>query len=66
MLLFEHKQQYLSKLQRSKFKAKDYNKRQVGTTEHSSRVSDISNPKMCINPAPGNTQSMLRRGKVVL
>jgi len=48
------------------FKEKDYNKRQVGTTEHSSRVSDISNPKMCINPAPGNTQSMLRRGKVVL
>jgi len=30
----------------------------VGTTLHSSMVSDITNPKMYINPV--NTQSMLR------
>ncbi|XDV48761.1 hypothetical protein PO909_018133 [Leuciscus waleckii] len=30
---------------------KDYNKRLVGTTRHSSRVSDITNPKIYINPS---------------
>jgi len=32
---------------------KDYNKWLVGTTQGSSRVSDITNPKMYINPSPG-------------
>jgi len=59
MLLFEHKQQYQSyNSQSSKqreifaFTEKDYNKWLVGTTGHSSWVSDITNPKMCINPTP--------------
>jgi len=38
----------------------------AGMDYHSSRVSDITNPKMYINPALGNTQSMLRRGGVVV
>jgi len=64
MLLFEHKQQSyntLSSKQREIFAHffKDYNKRLVGTTRHSSRVSDITNPKIHINPSIGNTQSML-------
>jgi len=29
-------------------------------------VSDITNPKMYINHTPGNTQSMLRKGRVVV
>jgi len=29
-------------------------------------VSDITNPEIYISPAPGNTQSMLRRGRVVV
>jgi len=73
MLLFEHKQQSQSYNAQSEkqrkifaFKEKDYNNQLVGTTRHSSRVSDISNPKMYINPAPGKTHSMLRRGKVVV
>jgi len=31
---------------------KDYNKQLVGTTQHSSRVSDITNPQTYINPTP--------------
>jgi len=65
MLLFEHKQQYqIYNAQRSKqrkifaFKEKDY-KRLAGTTRASSRVSDITNPKIYIN-------TPLRRGKVVV
>jgi len=53
MLLFEHKQQYQSyNTQSSKqrklfaFKEKDYKKRLVGTTRHSSWVSDITNTKI--------------------
>jgi len=74
MLLFELKKQYQSynahkpsSKQRKifAFKEKDYNKRLVGTTRHS-KVSDISNPKIYINPTPENTQSMLRRGRVVV
>jgi len=40
MLLFEHKQHYQSSKQRKifAFKEKDYNKRLVGTTQHSSRL----------------------------
>jgi len=36
----------------------------IGTTQHSSLVTSPT-LKMYINPAPENTQSMLRRGKVV-
>jgi len=73
MWMFEHKQHYQSyNTQSSKqkkifaLKEKDYNKRLVGTTQHSSRVSDITNPKMYLNSTPGNKQSMLRRGRVVV
>jgi len=66
VLLFEHKQQYqIYNAQRSKqrkifaFKEKDYNRRLVGTTRASSRVSDITNPKIYTN-------TPLRRGKVVV
>jgi len=57
MLLFEHVQHYESyNTQSSKqrmifaFKDKDYNKQLEVTTQHSSWVSDITNPKMNINP----------------
>jgi len=45
---------------------KDYNKRLVGTTQVSSWASDITNPKIYLSPAPGNTQPMLRREKAVV
>jgi len=62
MLLFEH----ISKVTQLKVQSKvrylllkkliyeDYNKLLVGTTQHYSRVSDITDPKMYTNPAPGN------------
>jgi len=37
-----------------KLLCKDYNKWLIGTTGHSSLVSDITNPKIYINPTPGN------------
>jgi len=49
MLKVQSKRIYLL-LKKSFFK--DYNKRLVGTTQHFSRVSDITNPKMYINPTP--------------
>jgi len=61
MLLFEHKHHYQSyNVKRSKqrkifpFKENDYKKWLVGTTQHSSRVSEITNPKMYLNPAPSS------------
>jgi len=60
MLLFEHKQHLQSYIAQSSkqrkifaFKIsffKDYNKRLVGTTQVSSQVSDITNPKIYIKP----------------
>jgi len=44
-------------------KKKDYNKRLVGTTQHSSRVSDIPNPKMYINPALGSSSVNVEKRK---
>jgi len=63
MLLFEPKQHLQSYKVKSKGRYlllknsffKDYNKRLVGTTRASPWISDIT------NPAPANTQSMLRR-----
>jgi len=63
MLLFKHKQHMQScNTQSSKqrkifaFKEKDYNTRLVELQE-----LDISNPKMYIKPAPGNTVHVEKR-----
>jgi len=72
MLLFEHKQHYQSyntaqsSKQRKIFAFKEivfYGLQQtlVGTTQASCWVSDITNPKMYTNPAPGNTVHVEKR-----
>jgi len=67
-MLFEHKQHYQSYNARLKVQSKGryllLKKRT--TTNGWLGLQDITNPKMYINPAPGNTQSMLRRGRVVV
>jgi len=44
----------------------DYNKRLIGTTEASSWVSDITNPKININPAPGTRFNRLSRQNMLI
>ncbi|XDV44127.1 hypothetical protein PO909_012462 [Leuciscus waleckii] len=61
MLLFEHKQHLQSynaqSLKQRKIFSffKDYNKRLVGTTRHSSWVSDITNPNTLTPPPETHT-----------
>jgi len=72
MLLFEHKQHYQSyNAQSSKqrkiyaFKEKDYNKELVELHELPSGLVTLPTPK-CTQASPSGTQSMLRRGRLVV
>jgi len=66
MLLFEHKQHLQSYDSQSSMQNEIYSFKEFsvqGLQQASSRVGDITNPKIYINPAPENTQ---QRGEAML